>query len=108
MLYLLDGSPPDVPFPDPALAEDDPNGLLAVGGDLSPKRLLQAYRAGVFPWYSDDQPILWWSPDPRMVLFPEQLHVSRSLRKTLRRGHFEVSVDQAFDDVIDACAGPRR
>lgn len=108
MLYLLDGSPPDIPFPDPSRAETDPNGLLAVGGDLSPQRLLQAYRAGVFPWYSDDQPILWWSPDPRMVLFPERLHVSRSLRKTLRRGHFEVSVDQAFGDVIDACAGPRR
>jgi len=108
MLYLLDGSPPDTPFPDPALAETEPNGLLAVGGDLSPRRLLQAYKAGVFPWYSDDQPILWWSPDPRMVLFPEQLQVSRSLRKTLRRGHFEVSVDQAFGDVIRACAGPRK
>lgn len=108
MLYLLDGSPADTPFPDPSHAEADPNGLLAVGGDLSPRRLLQAYRAGVFPWYSDDQPILWWSPDPRMVLFPGELHVSRSLRKTLRRGCFEVSVDHAFGQVIRACAGPRR
>lgn len=108
MLYLLDGSPPDTPFPDPAGAETEPNGLLAVGGDLSPKRLLQAYRAGVFPWFSDDQPILWWSPDPRMVLFPDRLRVSRSLRKTLRRGHLQVSVDQAFDAVIRACAEPRQ
>lgn len=108
MLYLLDGSPPDTPFPDPARAETDPNGLLAIGGDLSAQRLLQAYRAGVFPWFSDDQPILWWSPDPRMVLYPQRLKVSRSLRKTLRRNHFKVSVDQDFDAVIDACAGPRR
>ena len=108
MLYLLDGSPPDTPFPDPVRAETDPNGLLAVGGDLSPKRLLQAYRAGVFPWFSDGQPILWWSPNPRMVLFPSHLKVSRSLRKTLRRGHYQVSVDQAFEQVIHACAAPRR
>jgi leucyl/phenylalanyl-tRNA--protein transferase len=108
MLYLLDGSPPATPFPDPGNAETEPNGLLAVGGDLSPRRLLQAYRAGVFPWFSDDQPILWWSPDPRMVLFPGRLRISRSLRKTLRKQHYQVSVDQAFDQVIHACAGPRR
>jgi leucyl/phenylalanyl-tRNA--protein transferase len=108
MLYLLDGSPPDTPFPDPTGAESDPNGLLAVGGDLTPKRLLQAYRAGVFPWFSEGQPILWWSPNPRMVLFPDHLKVSRSLRKTLRRGHYQVSIDQAFKQVIHACAEPRR
>ncbi len=107
MLYLLDGSPPDAPFPDPDQAEKDPNGLLAVGGDLTAARLLQAYRAGVFPWYSEDQPILWWSPDPRMLLSPDRLQVSRSLRKTLRRGHFQVSIDQAFSRVIRACAAPR-
>lgn len=108
MLYLLDDSPPDTPFPDPNQAETEPNGLLAVGGDLSPRRLLNAYQAGVFPWYSDNQPILWWSPDPRMVLAPGQIQVSRSLRKTLRQGHFEVSVDQAFSRVIRACAEPRK
>jgi leucyl/phenylalanyl-tRNA--protein transferase len=107
MLYLLDDTPPDMPFPQPAEAETDPNGLLAVGGDLSARRLLEAYKAGIFPWFSDDQPILWWSPDPRMVLYPDELKVSRSLRKTLRRGHLAVSFDQAFDDVIRACAGPR-
>lgn len=108
MLYLLDGSPSATPFPDPANAETEPNGLLAVGGDLTPQRLLQAYRAGIFPWFSEHQPILWWSPDPRMVLFPARLHVSRSLRKTLRKGGYQVSVDQAFERVIDACASPRR
>jgi leucyl/phenylalanyl-tRNA--protein transferase len=108
MLYLLDDTPPDTPFPDPGDAETEPNGLLAVGGDLTPRRLLEAYKAGCFPWFSDDQPILWWSPDPRMVLFPGELQVSRSLRKTLRRGRFQVSTDQAFADVIRGCAGPRR
>jgi leucyl/phenylalanyl-tRNA--protein transferase len=108
MLYLLDDTPPDMPFPDPGDAETEPNGLLAVGGDLAPRRLLAAYRAGIFPWFSEGQPILWWSPDPRMLLFPDELQVSRSLRKTLRRGRFEVSVDQAFAEVIRGCAGPRR
>lgn len=107
MLYLLEGTDPDTPFPDPNTAEEEPNGLLAVGGDLSPRRLLNAYRQGLFPWYSEGQPILWWSPDPRMVLFPTELHVSRSLRKTLRQGRFQVSVDRAFEAVIQACAAPR-
>lgn len=106
MLTLLDAIP-GTTFPDPSHAEDNPNGLLAVGGDLSTRRLLEAYRAGIFPWFNAGQPILWWSPDPRMVLRPAWLKVSRSLRKTLRRGHFSVSVDQAFDRVIDACAAPR-
>ena len=94
-------------FPDVNLALREPDGLLAVGGDLTPERILSAYRRGIFPWYSDNQPILWWSPDPRTVLFPARLKISRSLRKTLRRGHFRLSMDQAFRDVIAACAKPR-
>jgi len=90
-------------FPPPELAE--PDGLLAVGGDLSPRRLLLAYSMGIFPWFSEDQPILWWSPDPRLVLLPEELKVSRSLRQPMRRGHFTVTMDEAFPAVIDACAG---
>nr|WP_305801124.1 leucyl/phenylalanyl-tRNA--protein transferase [Thiolapillus sp.] len=82
--------------------------MLAVGGDLTPERIVQAYRQGIFPWYGDDQPILWWSPDPRMVLFPDDLHVSRSLAKELRRGRFQVTFDLAFDQVIESCAQPRK
>jgi leucyl/phenylalanyl-tRNA--protein transferase len=93
-------------FPDPELAE--PDGLLAVGGDLSAERLLAAYAAGVFPWYSAGLPILWWSPDPRLVLLPEELHVSRSLGRTLRAGRFQVRADTAFERVIRACAGRAR
>ena len=93
-------------FPDPELAE--PDGLLAVGGDLSVERLLAAYAAGVFPWYSERLPVLWWSPDPRLVLFPEELHVSRSLRRTLRSGRFQVRADTAFERVIRRCAGQAR
>ncbi len=95
-------------FPDVEEALTEPNGLLAVGGDLSSERLLSAYRRGIFPWYSEGQPILWWSPDPRCVLFPEDLKVSRSLRATLRKDRFQVSVDRAFRQVMAACAGPRR
>ncbi len=86
----------------------EPSGLLAAGGDLNPQRLLAAYERGVFPWYSDQQPILWWSPDPRMVLFPEEFKVSRSLAKTLRNGPYATRLDTAFDAVIRACAAPRR
>jgi leucyl/phenylalanyl-tRNA--protein transferase len=94
-------------FPDPAQAE--PDGLLAVGGDLSPGRLLAAYAQGIFPWFDDRSPILWWSPDPRLVLFPGELHVSRSLARTLRRGTYRVSADEAFERVIRRCAEkPRR
>lgn len=93
-------------FPDPELAE--PDGLLAMGGDLSVERLLAAYTAGVFPWYSEGLPILWWSPDPRLVLFPEELHVSRSLGRTLRSGRFQVRADTAFERVIRGCAGHAR
>ena len=93
-------------FPEPADAE--PDGLLAVGGDLSPERLLEAYAAGIFPWYSEGSPILWWSPDPRLVLDPAALHVPRSLERTLRRGRFEVRSDTAFGHVIRRCAGKPR
>jgi leucyl/phenylalanyl-tRNA--protein transferase len=93
-------------FPPPHYA--DPSGLLAVGGDLSSARLLEAYRQGIFPWYSDDQPILWWSPDPRLVLDLKEFHVSRSLRRTMRKGIFRVTVDRAFEEVIAACAAVPR
>jgi leucyl/phenylalanyl-tRNA--protein transferase len=94
-------------FPDVSLALQEPDGLLAIGGSLSPQRLINAYRHGIFPWYNEDQPILWWSPDPRAVLFPRKLHVSRSLRKTLRKNRFTVTMDQAFAQVIAACSEPR-
>jgi len=97
----------DTPFPALASALKEPNGLLAVGGDLSPRRLLDAYRHGIFPWYSEGDPILWWSPDPRMVLFPGELHVTRSLAKTLRNRAYEVRVDTAFEEVVRGCAAPR-
>ena len=94
-------------FPPLERALREPAGLLAAGGDLSPQRLVAAYRHGCFPWYSEGQPILWWSPDPRMVLFPEELHVSRSLEKVLRRGELQVSFDQDFAGVIGHCAALR-
>ena len=93
-------------FPDPERAE--PDGLLAVGGDLSPRRLLAAYERGIFPWFSEKGPILWWSPDPRLVLRPEWLHLPRSLARTLRRGRYAVRADTAFAEVIARCAAARR
>jgi len=103
-IYRLDRT---LRFPDPSESESD--GLLAVGGDLSPERLLTAYASGIFPWYSEGQPVLWYSPDPRAVLRPAELRLSRSLRKTLRRGRFEVRLDTAFEAVVRACAqAPRR
>ena len=96
------------PFPPVEHALRDPNGLLAAGADLSPARLLDAYRRGIFPWFSEDDPLLWWSPDPRMVLFVDELHVTRSLRRVLRSGRFVVSFDRAFADVRAGCAEPRR
>ena len=107
MIFDLDGTPPDIGFPDIGLAEEEPNGLLAVGGDLSQDRVLNAYRRGIFPWYSPGQPILWWSPAPRMVLFPAEFHCSRSLRRSLRKRAYDVSVNLAFEEVIRACAEPR-
>jgi leucyl/phenylalanyl-tRNA---protein transferase len=95
-------------FPPTAEALDDPNGLLAVGGDLSPERLVAAYSRGIFPWYQAPEPVLWWSPDPRSVLYPDELHISRSLRKTLRRGHFGLAANRQFAAVIGACADLRR
>ena len=92
----------DIVFPPPDYA--DPSGLIAVGGDLSSDRLLEAYRVGIFPWYSEDQPILWWSPDPRLVLDLDQFKISRSLGKTLRRRIFQVTFDRVFEEVIAACA----
>lgn len=94
-------------FPDVERALIRPNGLLAFGGDLSPERLEQAYRRGIFPWYNVGDPILWWSPDPRTLLFPESLRISRSLRKRLRKQTFRVSMDRDFAGVIRACAAPR-
>jgi leucyl/phenylalanyl-tRNA---protein transferase len=93
----------DDPFPPLSQATREPNGLLAAGADLSPARLVDAYRRGIFPWFSNGQPILWWSPDPRMVLIPDELKVSRSLAKTLRRGGFDIRADTAFRRVIAAC-----
>lgn len=98
---------PAEPFPPVEQALLDPDGLLAVGGDLSPQRLLNAYQHGIFPWYTEGEPILWWSPDPRCVLFPEKLKISRSLRKTLRKQLFEVRMDTAFEAVMRACAENR-
>lgn len=95
-------------FPPVEHALEHPDGLLAIGGDLSMKRLLVAYRRGIFPWFSDEEPILWWSPSERMVLFPEHLHISRSLKKTLRKPKYEVTFDQCFTEVMQQCAGPRR
>lgn len=103
--WLADDS---LSFPPLSQALADPNGLLAAGGDLSQDRLLNAYRRGIFPWYNPGEPILWWSPDPRCVVLPERLHVSRSLRKRLRRGDYHVTFDQAFSEVVAACAAPRR
>lgn len=95
-------------FPPAGEALTEPNGLLAMGGDLSPQRLLAAYTQGIFPWYELGQPILWWSPDPRAVLWPENLHVSRRLQRTRRRSSLNLTCDQAFATVVECCAEPRR
>jgi len=107
-ITLLDPRRPEQAFPPLHTALAEPNGLLAAGGCLSVTRLLNAYRHGVFPWYNENEPILWWSPDPRLVLFPERLQVSRSLKKTLRKDRFTVTFDTAFDKVIAACADARQ
>jgi len=98
----------DTPFPPLERALKEPSGLLAAGGTLSPQRLLDAYRRGIFPWYSPDQPPLWWSPDPRMVLFPDELKVSRSLAKRLKKQDYEIRSDTAFREVMLACASTPR
>lgn len=99
------GRRPIFPAVERALLE--PNGLLAAGGELAPEWLLAAYRRGIFPWYNPGEPILWWSPDPRLVLTPGNVHISRTLRRTLRNGRFEIRLDTAFDEVVTACAAPR-
>jgi len=103
MIFRLDKR---IVFPDPSLAEDD--GLLAVGGDLSTSRLLLAYHNGIFPWYNDDTPILWYSPHERFVLFPDELKISKSMRQVLRSGRFKVTCDQNFTEVINACSSVGR
>lgn len=102
-VFSLDHS---LTFPPPQLARDD--GLLAVGGDLAPERLLLAYRSGIFPWYGPGEPILWWAPDPRLVLYPGELKISRRLARTIRRGCFRVELDRNFDQVIHLCGATRR
>lgn len=98
---------PDEPFPPVELAWEEPNGLLAVGGDLSMKRLQNAYRVGVFPWFGPREPIYWWTPDPRTVLFPHKIRITRSLRKSLRNKGYRITFDTCFAEVVDACAAPR-
>lgn len=98
---------PHEPFPPVSAALEEPNGLLAAGGDLSEERLIEAYRSGIFPWFSEEQPPLWWSPDPRMVLFPQEFKISRSLAKRLRKRDYEIRTDSCFDTVMHACAAPR-
>ena len=95
------------PFPPIDQAIDDPNGLLAAGGSLSKERLIDAYRSGIFPWYSPGEPILWWSPDPRCVVIPDQIHISRSMRKRLKKKDYTVVFDRNFSGVMDACSAPR-
>ena len=104
MIQLPWLSPTNLDFPSLELAFEEPNGLLAAGGDLSPERLVAAYRRGIFPWYEDPEPILWWSPAPRTVLFPNKIHISRSLQKRLRKGDYRVTYDQSFKAVMDHCA----
>jgi len=105
-MFFLTQDTPDFRFPDPRLAS--PEGLLAVGGDLRAERLLAAYRRGIFPWFNDGQPILWWSPEPRAVLFPGDVRITRSLAKRLRNGGFRVTLDTRFREVVEGCAAPRR
>lgn len=97
---------PNTPFPN--VSEASPEGLLAVGGDLSVTRLIDAYKKGIFPWFSEDEPVLWWSPDPRFVLFPEKLKVSKSMKQVLRNNDYKVTINKAFETVIAACSVAKR
>jgi len=106
-IHWLDPDNPEEPFPDCSQAFEEPNGLLAAGGDLSLTRLRNAYQQGIFPWYSENQPILWWTPNPRLVLFPQELKISRSLRKSIRTLAVEIRFDTVFRDVIRACSESR-
>lgn len=107
-IFILDPRADPTTFPNPEYALNDPNGLLAAGGDLSPARIVAAYRQGIFPWYNPGEPILWWSPDPRAVLYPDHLKIARSLRKTLNKQLFRVTLDSAFVQVMRQCASPRQ
>lgn len=107
LVWLAEDDPPDA-FPPVETAMREPNGLLAAGGDLGSRRLLAAYRRGIFPWYEEGQPLLWWSPDPRCVFLPGDFRLASRLRRDLKRSTAEVRFNTAFDDVIRACAGPRR
>ncbi len=107
MLTLLNPDRADQDFPSTSKALEEPNGLLAAGGCLSTQRIINAYQQGIFPWYSAEDPILWWSPNPRLIIFPDKLHISKSLKKTQRKQTFQLSFDNAFADVIQACAMPR-
>ncbi len=106
-LILLDPQSSDEPFPPVEMAWHEPNGLLAFGGCLSPTRLINAYKSGIFPWYNPDEPIYWWSPDPRAVLFPNKIKISRSLRKSIRNKGYIITFDRDFSQVVKHCAAPR-
>lgn len=105
--YLPAGQLLDFPAIEQALTDKDANGLLCAGGDLSPERLMLAYQQGIFPWYSEAEPILWWSPDPRAVIFAEDMHISRSTQRSINQGAFEIRHNTAFMDVVKGCAAPR-
>lgn len=107
MLSMLPWLTSDAPFPPVETALEEPNGLLCAGMDLSPERILEAYGQGIFPWFNPGEPVLWWSPDPRMVLVPAELKISRSLRQRIKRGDYEIRVDTRFGQVMQACAAPR-
>jgi leucyl/phenylalanyl-tRNA--protein transferase len=107
VIWLSADDPPES-FPPVTRALSEPDGLLAAGGDLNKERLLYAYRNGIFPWYEEGQPLLWWSPDPRCVFFPGDFHVSRSMQRDLRRSTTEIRINTAFSEVVHECAGPRR
>jgi len=104
-MQLITADTPETQFPSPNSASEE--GLVAVGGEITTKRVLSAYRQGIFPWYSEDQPVLWWSPEPRAILYPDEIKISRSLKKTLRHNNFSITADTAFSEVVKACAGPR-
>ena len=106
-IYLTELSNDKSYFPSLDSALKDPDGLLAIGGDLSPERIVSAYRQGIFPWFSDGDPILWWSPSKRAVIQPTDCHISKSMKRLIRKNTFTVTVNHAFSDVIDACADPR-
>lgn len=104
---FLDSTDDLTPFPHPENAMDEPNGLLMAGANLKPDRLMLAYRSGIFPWYSEGEPILWWSPNPRCVIWPDEINISRSLRKTIKKQLFTISNNQAFKQVVSNCSKPR-